>query len=89
MHSRTIPLSRGVLCFEPVGERPGSPTGMLDSQLDDAGLDRRRHLMRARPRLARAVHQPDQALLTYFTSHGYIWRLTPLRRATSVTAAPS
>jgi putative transposase len=36
---------------------------MLTSQLDDARLDHRAHLMGARQRLARAIHQPDKALV--------------------------
>ena len=50
------------LGLQPVGKGAGPPAGMLGAQRDDAGLDDRAHLVRARLRLAGAIHEPDQTL---------------------------
>jgi hypothetical protein len=51
---------------EPVPKRPGSPSGVLDSQRDDASLDDRTHQMRARLQLAGAVHEAGKAPVGVF-----------------------
>ena len=64
------------------GARP--PPRMRSAQLEDAGFDRRRHLMGTRLGLGAAVGQTSQAASRVGPQQSCtVWRATPFRRAPS------